>query len=135
MNVKLLTSTVVSGVQVNTQGGDYVYYTGLGGNAVQLQVFNAPAGDQDQLEVKSDQSKVNGFSYQPESPADNFVPKLGSALGEQLRLLFRWGYLATPGGGKVGFTTDPAAKSADYVNSTGISTTHYLVVDSIDARS
>jgi hypothetical protein len=130
-----LTSTVVSNVQVNTQGGDYLYYTGLGGNAVQLQVFDAPAGDQDQLEVKSDQDQVNGFSYQPESPSDEFVPKLGSDLGEQQRLLFRWGDLATPGGGKLAFTTNPAAKSADYDNSTGISTTHFLVVDSIDARA
>jgi hypothetical protein len=129
-----LTSTVVSNVQVNTQGGDYVYYTGLGGNAVQLQVFDAPAGDQDRLEVMTAQSEVNGFSYQPESPSDEFVPKLGSDLGEQQRLLFRWGDLATPGGGKLAFSTNPVDKSADYANSTGISTTHYLVVDSIDAR-
>ncbi|HXF64506.1 MAG TPA: hypothetical protein VNK95_22945, partial [Caldilineaceae bacterium] len=64
-----------------------------------------------------------------------FIPKLGSDLGEQQRLLFRWGELATPGGGKLTFTTDPAAKSADYKNNTGSSTTHYLVVDSIDARA
>lgn len=77
---------------------------------------------------------VNGFSYQPENASDNFVPKLGSDLGEQQRLMFRWGDLETPGGGKVAFTTNPAAKSADFENSTGISTTHYLVVDSIDGR-
>ena len=129
-----VTSTVVSNIQVNTQGGDYLYYTGLGGNVVQLQVFDAPAGDQDKLEVKSDPNQVSGFSYQPESPSDHFVPKLGSDLGEQQRLLFRWGDLATAGGGKLGFTTNPAAKSADYDNDTGVSTTHYLVVDSIDAR-
>jgi len=130
-----LTSTVISNLQVNTQGGDYLYYTGLGGNVVQLQVFDAPAGDQDKLEVKTDQSQVNGFSYQPESPADDFVPKLGSDLGEQQRLMFRWGDLATPGGGKLAFTTNPSAKSADYTNESGESTTHYLVVDSIDARA
>lgn len=129
-----ITNTSVSNVQINTQGGDYLYYTGLGGNAVQLQVFDAPAGDQDKLEVIADQSVVNGFSYQPASESDNFVPKLGSDLGEQQRLLFRWGDLETPGGGKVAFTTNPAAKSADYVNTTGISTTHYLVVDSMDGR-
>jgi hypothetical protein len=129
-----ITNAVVSNLQINTQGGDYVYYTGYGGNVVQLQVFDAPAGDQDQVEVKQDANQVNGFSYQPESASNHFVPKLGSDLGEQQRLLFRWGDLATPGGGKVGFTTDRAAKSADFTNNTGISTTHYLVVDSIDAR-
>jgi hypothetical protein len=129
-----VTSTMVSNVQVNTQGGDYFYYTGSGGNALQLQVFDAPAGDQDELEVKANAGQVNGFSYQPASPSDNFVPKLGTDLGEQQRLLFRWGGLETPGAGKVTFTSNPEAKAADFVNNTGITTTHYLVVDSIDAR-
>jgi hypothetical protein len=130
-----LTSTVVSNIQVNTKGGDYLYYTGLGGNAAQLQVFDAPAGDQDQLAIKTRQSEVNGFSYQPQSASNNFVPKLGSDLGEQQRLMFRWGELATAGGGKLTFMTDPAAKSADYTNDTGAATRHYLVVDAIDGRA
>lgn len=129
-----VTSTVVSNVQVNTKGGDYLYYTGFGGNAVQLQVFDAPAGDQDQVGIKTDPNQVNGFSYQPQSPSDNFVPKLGMDLGERQRLMFRWGDLATPGGGKVAFTANPAAKSADYDNDTGGETSHYLIVDSLGAQ-
>jgi hypothetical protein len=128
------TSTVVSNVQVNTQGGDYLYYTGAGGNAAQLQVFDAPAGDQDQVSIKTAQNQVNGFSYQPESPSDEFVPKLGMDLGEQQRLMFRWAELATPGGGKVAFSANRDAKSADYDNDTGTTTHHYLIVDSIDTR-
>jgi len=130
-----ITSSVVSDVQVNTQGGGYLYYTGLGGNAVQLQVGDAPAGDQDKLEVKTDQGLVTGFSYQPESPSDEFVPKLGSDLGDRERLLFRWGGLATAGGGKLAFTANRDAKSADYKNNSGGVTTHYLVVDSVGPLS
>lgn len=129
------TTTVVSNIQVNTKGGDYLYYTGAGGNAAQLQVFDAPAGDQDQVGVKTAQNQVNGFSYQPESASDSFVPKLGMELGVQQRLMFRWADLATPGGGKVAFSADRDARSAEYDNDTGGATNHYLIVDSYDGAA
>lgn len=124
----------VSNVQVNTRGGGYLFHTGQGGNAVQLQVFDAPAGSQDQLGVKTEANLVNGLRYQPESASDHFIPKLGMDLGPQQRLMFRWAGLETPGGGQLEFTAQRAAKSAEYDNATGNMTTHYLYVDSLDTR-
>jgi hypothetical protein len=126
-----LTATVPS-IQVNSHGGDYLFYAGQGGNVLQMQVFDAPAGEQDQIGVAYQEQALTGFDFTPQSQTDNFVPKIGMILGEQQRALFRWAGLAVPGGGEVGFMGVRATKAADFTNNTGQPTTHNLVVDSVD---
>jgi hypothetical protein len=125
-------SATVPSIQVNSRGGDYLFYAGQGGNVLQMQVFDAPADKQDQIEVEYQAQALAGFDFTPQSQIDQVVPKIGMILGEQQRALFRWAGLSIPGGGEVGFTGLRAAKAADFTNNTGQATTHTLIVDAID---
>jgi hypothetical protein len=125
-------SATVPSIQVNSRGGDYLFYAGQGGNVLQMQVFDAPAGKQDQIGVEYQEQALTGFDFTPQSQIDKVVPKIGMLLGEQQRALFRWAGLSIPAGGEVGFTGLRATKGADFTNHTGQPTVHNLIVDSID---
>lgn len=112
-------------VQINAEGGQYIFHSGAGGHLLQLE-SNANTGDKDQIQLGYVQQQLKAFDFTPENDAARFIPRIGLAIDEEESALFHWLGLHVPKGKSVGFDADKNTQSATYRNDTG-NPSHYLL--------
>ncbi len=99
-------------VHINTDGGNYAFHTGADGQLMQLEV-DAPAGEQDQIQLGYDAADLTSMAFTPEHRRDALVPRVGLVISETDSALFHWSGLRVPGGKSVGFGGDKNAPRRD----------------------
>lgn len=121
--------------QIVTRGGDYLFFAAQGGNILQLDVRGAAAGASDDLALQYDGGNLRGFRYAPDQVRDDIEPRIGMALGERTRLLFRWDRLLLPASGGANFSALPDARGVEFRNDTGTAVSYDLTLEVIDGDS
>ena len=64
-------------VKINVRGSHYYFNTAQGGRLMQLENLAAVAGDQDQVNLSYQDSRLSSFRFSPQRPAVNFIPRFG----------------------------------------------------------
>lgn len=122
-------------IQVNSRGGDYLYYSGQGGHLFQLQVFNGVAGATDAIQVDYENNRLSSFRFALDQDGPQIVPKVGLNMGERERALFRWHQLNIQGSDAVAFKANREQRAVEFTNETSQDKKHYLVLDTVDGAS
>jgi uncharacterized repeat protein (TIGR01451 family) len=112
-------------VQINADGGRYLYQTGAGGHLFQLEA-QASSGDKDQVQLGYAGGDLDSFDFTPQRSTSAFVPRVGLAIGEEESALFHWLGLDVPGGQRMGFGADKQARAVTFRNDTS-GAAHYLL--------
>jgi uncharacterized repeat protein (TIGR01451 family) len=116
-------------VQVNADGGRYLFQSGAGGHLFQLEASDAIAGDKDQIQLGYAGGDLDSFAFIPQRNASHLVPRIGLAIDEEESALFHWLGLAVPGGASVGFGAAKDTQAVTYHNDTGAPTHHVMTLD------
>lgn len=122
-------------IEINADGGRYVYHAGEGGHLFQLEASDAAEGDKDQIQLGYQEEELSAFSFTPERDSSHFVPRVGLAIGEQESALFHWLGLAVRGAERVGFVADKEGKAVGYRNETQAVTRHILALDYVAGQA
>ncbi len=115
-------------VQVNADGGRYIFHTGASGHLLQLEASAMP-GDKDQLQLGYAGGALRSFDFTPQRDTSLVVPRVGLAIGDEESAVFHWLGLKVPSGKSVGFDADKQSVAAIYRNDTGGPTHHVLALD------
>jgi hypothetical protein len=122
-------------VTINSQDERYLFMSGEGGKVLQVQAANSTPGDRDTIALHVENDSLIGMALTPQRSSTQLLPKVGMALGEQERLLFRFWQLDVPGGQTAGFQALPAAHAVVYENASDQGSSYSLIVDAVDGAA